>query len=69
MISMFSRAAADVALDMEDRAAKGQLDAARALAARLEIMADELMQWTRSPSLDVLREHAGTDNSDRPGED
>ena len=58
MVATFSRAAGGVASELEDHAAQGQLDEAQSLAARLEAMADELIQLAGGLSLDALRDQA-----------
>jgi two-component system, sensor histidine kinase and response regulator len=59
MVAAFSTAAGGVASDLEDRAAQGQLEEARPLAARLEAMAEALVQLVGGLSLDTLCEQAG----------
>jgi CheY-like chemotaxis protein len=59
MVATFSSAASSVASDLEDRAAEGQLDEAQPLAARLEVMAEELLQMARGLSLDTLLDQGG----------
>jgi CheY-like chemotaxis protein len=54
MVSAFSSAAGRVASELEDLAAQGQLEGARALAGRLENMGSELMRLTEGLSLDAL---------------
>jgi PAS domain S-box-containing protein len=60
MVAAFSTVAGGVASEVEDRAAQGQLEEARPLVARLETMAQELVQLVGGLSLDALRCHAGT---------
>jgi hypothetical protein len=57
-VAAFSGAAGDVASELEDHAAQGQLEAARPLAARLEAIAEELMRLAGGLSLDTLRGQA-----------
>jgi CheY-like chemotaxis protein len=58
MVAAFSSEAGDVASELEDRAAQGQLQGARPLAAQLEAMADELMRLAGGLSLDTLCDQA-----------
>jgi CheY-like chemotaxis protein len=60
MVAAFSTVAGGVASDLEDQAAQGQLEEARALVARLETMAEELLRLAGGLSLDALRGQAGT---------
>jgi hypothetical protein len=50
---------------LEDHATEGQLDEAQPLAARLEAMAEELMQLAVWLSLDALREQAKSASESR----
>jgi CheY-like chemotaxis protein len=59
MVAAFSTVAGGVASDLEDHAARGQLEEARPLVARLETMAEELMRLVGGLSLDALRDRAG----------
>jgi CheY-like chemotaxis protein len=59
MLATFSTAAGGVASDLEDCAAEGQLDEAQPLAARLEAMAEELLQLAGGLSLDTLLDQGG----------
>ena len=61
LLSAFSTAAGDVAADLEDVAARGQLDEARPLVERLESMAQELGPQVDGLSLERLRELSGSD--------
>ena len=54
----FSTVAGNVASELEDRAAQGQLEEARPLVARLEAMTEELLRLTGGLSLDALRDQA-----------
>jgi hypothetical protein len=66
MMAAFSAAAGGVASDLEDRAAQGQLEEARPLAARLEAMAEALVQLVGGLSVEKLWEQAGAaGNSDQ----
>jgi CheY-like chemotaxis protein len=56
MVAAFSAGAAQVASELEDRAAQGLLDEARPLVGRLEPMVQELLQVVVGLSLDALRE-------------
>jgi two-component system, sensor histidine kinase and response regulator len=58
MVAAFSTAAGGLASELEDHAAQGQLEEASALIARLETMAEELLQLVGGLSLDGLREQA-----------
>jgi HPt (histidine-containing phosphotransfer) domain-containing protein len=55
LLSAFSTVAGDVASDLEDRAAQGQLDEARPLVERLEAMVSELMPQVDGLSVETLR--------------
>jgi hypothetical protein len=59
MVATFSTAAGGVASDLEDRAEQGQLEEARPLAARLEAMAEELLQLAGGLSLETLLDQGG----------
>ena len=65
MVATFSTVAGDVASELEDHATEGQLDEAQPLAARLEAMAEELMQLAGWLSLDALREQAKSASESR----
>jgi CheY-like chemotaxis protein len=54
-VAVFSTVAGDVASELEDRAAQGQLEEAQPLAARLEAMTEELMRLVDGLSLEALR--------------
>jgi PAS domain S-box-containing protein len=71
MVSAFSTAAGGVASELEDRAAQGQLEAARPLVARLEAMTEALLPLVSGLSLDALREQAALreGQEDRPARD
>jgi signal transduction histidine kinase/CheY-like chemotaxis protein len=58
MVAAFSTVAGGVASDLEDHAARGQLEGAPALVERLETMAQELMDLTGGLSLEALRQQA-----------
>ncbi len=58
MVAAFSTVAGGVASDLEDQAARGQLDEAPALVERLETMAQELMHLAGGLSLHTLRQQA-----------
>jgi HPt (histidine-containing phosphotransfer) domain-containing protein len=60
MVAAFSSAAGGVASELEDRAAQGQLEAARPLVEQLEAMAQELLCAVEGLSPEALREQAGT---------
>jgi two-component system, sensor histidine kinase and response regulator len=54
LLSAFSTAAANAASQLEDRAASGQLDAARPMASQLEVMTDDLIRQLQGVSLESL---------------
>jgi CheY-like chemotaxis protein len=54
MVSAFSTVAGGVASDLEDRAAQGQLEEARALVGQLETMVPELLRLADGLTLDAL---------------
>ena len=56
MVAAFSTVAGKVASDVEDLAARKQLEQARPLVAQLESIADELIRLTNGLSIDTLRE-------------
>jgi CheY-like chemotaxis protein len=58
MVAAFSTVAGGVASDLEDHAARGQLEEARPLVEQLETMAEELMRLTGGLSLETLRRQA-----------
>jgi PAS domain S-box-containing protein len=58
-IAAFSTAAGDLASDLEDLAARGQLEEARHLVGRLERMAHELIQQVSGLTIETLRRQAG----------
>src|SRR5260370_37340031 len=58
-VAACSTAVGAVASDLEDRAARGQLEAARPLVERLEAMAPELIQQVDGLSIEALRDQAG----------
>jgi len=58
MLAAFSGAAGGMALDLEDHAARGQLEEARPLVQQLEEMAQELIRLAGSLSLETLRHEA-----------
>jgi hypothetical protein len=58
MVAVFSTLASAVASDLEDLAARGQLDEARPLVEQLETMADELTRLTSILSFETLRQQA-----------
>ena len=55
--------AGDLAAEVEDHAALGQLDEARPLVRRLETMVDELVRQVDDLSYERLRRQAGTADS------
>jgi PAS domain S-box-containing protein len=60
MLAAFSRLAGEVASELEDHAAQGQLEEAQLLVEQLETMAEELVQLVGGLSLDALLERAVT---------
>ena len=58
MLAAFSTVAGGVASDLEDHAARGQLEEARPLVEQLETMAQELMRLAGGLSLETLRHQA-----------
>jgi two-component system, sensor histidine kinase and response regulator len=58
MVAAFSTVAGGVASDLEDHAARGQLEKARPLVEQLETMAAELMRLASGLSLETLRHQA-----------
>ena len=58
MVAAFSTVAGGVASDLEDHAARGQLEEARPLVEQLETMAEELMRLAGGLSLETLRHQA-----------
>jgi HPt (histidine-containing phosphotransfer) domain-containing protein len=66
MVAAFSTAAGDAASELEDHAARGQLEAAPRLVTRLETMAEELTRLAGELTVKALREQAGAaDSPDR----
>ena len=59
MVAAFSTVAGAVASDLEDQAARGQLEEARPLVEQLEAMARELIQQVDGLSIEALRDQAG----------
>jgi PAS domain S-box-containing protein len=59
MVAVFSPAAGGVASELEDHAAQGRFEGARALVGQLEATAEELMRLVGGLSLDALRGQAG----------
>jgi two-component system, sensor histidine kinase and response regulator len=60
LLAAFSTVAGNLASDLEDSAAGGQLDEARPLVERLETMAQELIRQVDGLSYESLRRQAGT---------
>jgi two-component system, sensor histidine kinase and response regulator len=58
MVAALSTVAAGVASDLEDHAARGQLEEARPLVKQLETMAEELMRLAGGLSVETLRHQA-----------
>jgi CheY-like chemotaxis protein len=58
MVSAFSTVAGSVASDLEDQAARGQLEESRPLVERLETMAQELLRQVNGLSIKDLRYQA-----------
>jgi PAS domain S-box-containing protein len=67
MVAAFSTAAAGVASEVEDHAARGQLEEARPLVGQLEAMIQELLPVIGGLSLETLRQEAGDDTSGTTG--
>jgi PAS domain S-box-containing protein len=63
LLSAFSTLAGNIASDLEDRAARGQLDEARPLVIQLETMTWELIRQVNGLSLATLQHQAGTAGS------
>jgi hypothetical protein len=59
LVFAFSTVAGNVASELEDQVAEGQLDEAQPLVERLEAMTQELMRLAGDLSLDALRQQAG----------
>ena len=59
MVAAFSSVAGGVASDLEDQAARGQLEAAWPLVEQLEAIARELIQQVDGVSIEALRDQAG----------
>jgi len=62
MVAVFSTTVGSVASELEDRAAQGQIEDARSLAAQLESTSAELMQQIDGLSLDALRSQTAMDS-------
>jgi two-component system, sensor histidine kinase and response regulator len=62
MVAAFSTAAGGVASELEDQAAEGHLEEARALVGQLETMARELLRAVDGLSLETLRHQEGAAN-------
>jgi hypothetical protein len=58
-VTAFSTVVGAVASDLEDRAARGQVEEARPLVERLEATARELIQQVDGLSIEALRDQAG----------
>src|SRR5438874_13410768 len=58
-VAAFSTVVAAVASDLEDQAARGQLEAAWPLVEQLEAMARELIQQVDGQSIGALRDQSG----------
>ena len=58
LLLAFSTVAGNVASDLEDHAARDQLEEARPLVARLEAMTQDLMRLAAGLSLETLRQQA-----------
>jgi HPt (histidine-containing phosphotransfer) domain-containing protein len=68
-LSAFSTVAGNVASDLEDYAAQGQLEEAQPLVEQLETMTQELMRLVGGLSLEALRRQAeGTDDRQPDGQ-
>jgi HPt (histidine-containing phosphotransfer) domain-containing protein len=59
MVAAFSTVAGGVASNVEDHAARGELEEARQMVGQLEAMAQDLMRLVDGLSLETLRQQAG----------
>ena len=66
LLFAFSTVAGNVASDLEDQAAQGQLEEAQPLVERLETITQELMQLVGDLSLETLRQQAETTDDRQP---
>jgi CheY-like chemotaxis protein len=66
MVAAFSTVAGRVAADLEDHAARGQLEEARPLVEQLETMAEELIRLTGGLSIEALRRQAEVADDPNP---
>src|SRR5204863_5445763 len=66
LLFAFSTVAGNVASDLEDHAAQGQLEEAQPLVERLETMAQELMRLVGGLSLETLRHQAEATGDRQP---
>jgi CheY-like chemotaxis protein len=66
LLAAFSTTAADVALDLEEHAAQGQLPEARQLVERLEALVRELLPLVGRMSLETLRRHVEIGDNPKP---
>jgi PAS domain S-box-containing protein len=66
LLFAFSTVAGNVASDLEDHAARGQLEEAKPLVERLETMTQELMRLAGSLSLEALRQQAEATGDRQP---
>jgi PAS domain S-box-containing protein len=66
LLFAFSTVAGDVASDVEDHAAQGQIEEARPLVERLETMTRELLRLAGGLSLEALRRQAATADDHGP---
>jgi PAS domain S-box-containing protein len=66
MVAAFSTVAGGVASDVEDHAARGQLEEARPLVGQLETMAQELMRLADGLSFEALRHQTETGEDPSP---
>jgi hypothetical protein len=62
MVATFSTVAGGAASDLEDQAARGEIEGVSPLVERLETMAQELMRLAVGLSLDTLRQQAEAAN-------
>ena len=65
-ITAFSTLAGEVVSDLEDRAARGQLEEAEPLVRQIESMAQELIRQVDGLSLETLRSQAGAADDPHP---
>jgi hypothetical protein len=62
MLAAFSTVAGGVASELEDHAARGQVQDARPLVGQLETMTEKLLREVGGLSLETLRQQTGASN-------